>query len=142
MNYNERRTELIDRYKKLREDASKDIKFSKADMKQSFDNTEKTMKWLSIRANWLQLHHSFEYKRMEAWKKTFEYYKTDYPFTLSNKDEYNNMIQTDSAYSEVADLAAITSDIIDFIDKTLDCIKSRGFEIKTYIEWMKFTHGQ
>ena len=141
MDYKERRNELIDRYKKLREDGTLDGKFSKSDMNKSFDNTEKTMKWLSIRANWLQLHHSFEFKRMEAWKKAFEYYKTDYPFTLSTKEEYNNMIKTDPSYAEIADLASITNDIIDYIDATLDCIKSRGFEIKNYIEWMKFTHG-
>jgi len=142
MDYKERRKELIDRYKKLREDGSADVKFSKSDLQNAFDNTEKTMKWLSIRANWLQLHHSFEYKRMEAWKKAFEYYKTDYPFTLNTKEEYQNMIKTDPSYAEIADLTTISNDVIDYIDATLDAIKSRGWEIKNYIEWMKFTHGQ
>lgn len=142
MEYKEQRNELIERYKKLREDGVKEGEFSKAKMDNSFNNTEKTMKWLNIRAKWMQLHHSFEFQRMTAWKKAFEYYKTDYPFTLSTKEEYNNMIKTDPSYAEIADLASITSDIIDYIDATLDAIKSRGFEIKNYIEWQKFQHGQ
>jgi len=129
MDYNEQREELIVRYKKLRNDAAEDCKFSKAKMEASFTITEKTMKWLNIRANWLQLHHSFEFKRSEAWKKAYEYYKTDYPFSLNTKEEYNNMIKTDPSYAEIADLATITSDIVDYIDSTLDAIKSLGWEI-------------
>jgi len=142
MTYEERRNELIARYKKLRDQGAEDIKFNRGDLNAAFDSTEKSMKWLGIRSQWLQLHRSFEFNRMQAWKKAYEYYKTDYPFTLNSKDEYKNLISIDPAYSEVADLATLTSDIVDYIDATIDQLKTRHFEIKTYLEYLKFTNGQ
>lgn len=140
-NYEERREELIKRFKKLRDEAAEDIKFSKANLDAAFDSTEKTMKWLGKRAQWLQLFHSYEFKRQEAWKKSYEYYKSDYPFTLNTKDEYKNMINVDPAYSEINDLKVLTGDIVDFIDATLDALKSRQWEIKLFVEWQRFQAG-
>jgi len=141
MEYPEQREQIIKKYKALRDEGLADIKYNKSDLGKSFDTTEKIMKWLAHRAQWLQLHHSFEYNRMRAWKKSYEYYKTDYQFTLNTKEEYNIMINTDPSYSEPADLATLTSQIIDYIDDTIANLKSRQFEIKNYIEWRRFQAG-
>lgn len=141
MEYEDRKKEIQARFTKLREEGKSDIKINKADLNKSFDTTEKIMKWLDHRVKWLSLHHSFEYKRREAWKKAFEYYKTDYPFTLNTKEEYQNMINTDPAYFEIADISNLTSMVIDYIDETIANLKSRQFEVKNYIEWQKFQHG-
>lgn len=139
--FEERRNKILERFKALRKEAEEDVKFDKAHLDQQFNTTQKVAKWIDKRQQWTQLHRSFEFKRLESWKKAYEYYRTDYPVKLDNKEEYKNMIATDPAYSEIADLAHLTDDILDFIDATILNLKSRAFEMQNFIQWIKFSHG-
>jgi hypothetical protein len=141
LTYEERRTELLARFKKLREEAQKDMVFDKAQMDKQFDTTQKITKWLNKRHHWNDLCRSYEFKRLQAWKKAFEFYKTEYKISLSNNDDYRNMISTDPSYAEIADLAMLVSDIVDYIDSTIENLKQRAWEMKHFTEWLRFTHG-
>lgn len=140
--YEERRKELIKRFDALRAEAKEDAVINKLAMENQFDCSMKIAKWLDKRANWNELCRGYEFKRMEAWKKAFEYYKKDYPFTINNQDEYRNLIGTDPVYSQIADLARIASDVVDFIDKTIENMKQRHWEIRSILEYWRWKNGQ
>jgi hypothetical protein len=137
----EKKAAILERFKALRVLAKSDIKFDKANFDKQFDTSEKVGKWIDKRYEWNSLCRSYEYKRNEAWKKAYEYYRTDYPIKIDNKEEYKNLIATDPAYHEIADMAHLVSDIVDFIDATILNLKARSFEMQNFQQWIKFCHG-
>lgn len=140
-NYEQRKKEITERFTALRKQAQEDVKFDKAHMENQYDSTLKVAKWLDKRAHWNDLCRSYELKRLEGWKRAFEYYKSDYPFAVDNQEQYKNLIQSDPAYAEILDLALLVSDVVSFIDATIENLKQRQWEMKYFAEWLKFQQG-
>lgn len=140
--YDEMRGEILERFKKLRLEATADVKFDKATLEHSFDCTIKATKWLNKRNQWVQLLRSYELKRSECWKKAFEYYKTDYPLNIDNKEEYKLLINSDPNYVEIYQLTQLVNEIVDYIDQTIALMKDRQWEIRNFTEFLKFQNGQ
>ena len=137
----ERRKNILLRTKRLRAEALEDVKFNKAELDKQFDTSEKVGRWIDKRQEWVSLLRSYELKRCEAWKKAFEFYRTDYPVKLDNKEEFKNMISCDPAYADIADLHALVNEVVDFIDATILNLKSRAFEMQNFFHYIKFLHG-
>lgn len=141
LTYEEKRQEILDRFKKLQQEAKTDIIFDKSKLGSQFDSTIKISRWIDKRYQWLNLYRALEHKRLLAWKQAYEFYKTEYNLRLETKEEIKNMILTDPNYSEIGSLCQLVSDIIDFIDSTIENLKQRQWEMKTFFEYLKFTHG-
>lgn len=132
---------LMEKFKALKVEATEDVAFDKANLESSFDSTIKITKWLNKRSQWTELYRSYEFKRNEAWKRAYEYYRTEYRISLENKEEYRLMIATDPNYSALDQLTKLVSEIIDYIDGTIDNLKNRRYEVRNLIDWLKFNHG-
>lgn len=132
---------IYEKFEKLKKEATEDVKFDKADFDNAFDNTNKLMKYIKIRSEWSRVQREFERKRKEQYKVCFEYYQTEYPLKLNNREEYLMFIESDPRYFEPYTHVQTVKEVLIFIDSTIDTLKSRGFEIKHALEYEKFKNG-
>ena len=132
---------LNERINQIREEAKADVKFRKDDPFEKH-NVELMIKWIDRKIEWLKLARAYETQRKEKFRKLFEFYKTDFDLKLNSKDEYLLFIESTPEYVLIHNAYLTAKDALNFIDSTIDTLKSRGFEIKTFCEWEKFRNGQ
>lgn len=130
------------KYKDLRDEAKKDCAFSKVEFESNFAVTPLLIKWINKKSEWANVNRNFELKRKEAYVKSFAFYQTGFPLKLTTKDEYAMHIESSTEYVEAMNYAVVTKEILQFIDSTIETLKSKSWEIKTYLEWLKFKNGQ
>lgn len=128
-------------YKKLKEEATEDCRFDRGQIENSFDNTTKLMKWINKKSEWAKVFRSFEIERKETYRKTYEFYVKDFPMKLNGKDEYTLFIETDAAYIGIYTRCQVVKEIITYIDTTIETLKSRAWEIKAFLDYLKFSNG-
>lgn len=132
-------------YKKfadIKKEAENDCSFNKLTMENAFSNSSLISKWITKKMEWTRVLRDLDLKRKKAYRDRYEFYQTDYPLKLSTKEEMNLFIETDEAYVESHNLCMTIKEVIGYIDSTIDALKTRGFEIKNFIEWEKFKNGK
>ncbi|NCP97758.1 hypothetical protein GW796_05895 [archaeon] len=133
---------LYKKFSELREEAVEDCKFIRTELDNSFNNTNKIIKYINLKCEWNRVNRKFELERKQKYRKLYEFYQTDYPLKINTKDEYQLFIESDSEYYDIQSKSQITKEIIIYIDSVLDALKGRGYEIKNCLEWEKFKNGQ
>lgn len=130
------------KYKELKTEATEDCKFDKSDLTKSFGITQLLIKWINKKTQWTDVYRDLEAKRKKAYRKAYEFYKTDFPLSLTTKEEYSAFIDSDAEYSDFLNQCLVVKEIIQYIDFVIEALKSKSWEIKNYIEWLKFKNGQ
>jgi len=125
----------------LRKEAAEDIKIDKGSIETQFNSQQKVVKWLNKRIDWYRSYTSIEAKRKEAWKKAYEYYRTDYPMKLNNAEEYRMMIESDPTYSVIMNEAIAIQETLSYIDSVIDALKGRAFDVSNLSKWLMWTNG-
>lgn len=130
------------KFKMLKDEAKVDCKFDKETMADAFNNAVTISKWIVYKTEWARVHRDYEEARKKIYRKLYEYYQTEYRLKLNTKDEYNLFIESDPQYTEELSKSLVTKEAIQFIDSVIDTLKTKGYEIKNYIEWEKFKNGR
>lgn len=133
---------IYTKYKDLKTEATEDCKFDKSNLINSFGVTQLLVKWINKKTEWSRVFREFESKRKDSYRKTYEFYQTDFPLKLSTKDEYTLFIESDSNYVEHMNVCLVVKEIMQYIDSVIETLKSKSWEVKTYLEWLKFQNGQ
>ena len=139
---NETKLEKIyTKYKALKEQADKDCKFNRSEIENSFDSTSKKIWWINQKTEWQKVFREFERQRKEQYKKTYEFYHTEFPIKLNSKEEYQLYIESDPNYINIYTICLVVKEVIQYIDSVLDILKDRAWEVKNFIEYQKFVNG-
>jgi len=123
--------------KELKEDTQLDFK----KFETNFGIANKMAKWLERKENLVSKLIELEKKRRKVERELFEYYKTDYDLTLNTKEEIKLMVQSDPKFLEIDNQVKETERLIKFIDKAIDFLKTKVWEVKYYLEWKKYIEG-
>lgn len=132
---------LISKTKNLKEKAEEDCRFDKSNLDSAFDNTNKLIYWINIKSEWTKVQREFERQRKDQYRKTYEFYQTDFPLKLSTKEEMTLFIESDTSYQPIFIICSVVRDTLAYIDSVIDILKSRAWEIKTALDYEKFKNG-
>ena len=133
---------IYQEFSKIRKESESDCSFDKVKMDNAFNISSSLSKWIGKKIEWTRLFKQYEIERKKKWKELYEYYQTDYPFKISTKEEYNLYIESNENYTEPMMLSSTVKEIILFIDSTIDCLKTKSFDVKNFIQWNLFINGQ
>jgi hypothetical protein len=130
------------KFAELKKESDKDCHFDKNKMDESFNVTTSLSKWIRMKADCASLYRKYEVRRKKEWTTQYEFYKLDYHVTLNTKEEYSLYIESNPSYVEYYNLAMTMKEMCVFIDGTIDTLKNKQWEIKSYLEYLKFINGQ
>ena len=99
-------------------------------------------KWMRYKIEWESVFELYETKRKKKFNDLWKFYKVESHLKINTKEELLNFIETDGGYTELYLISNTISRVIDFIEGTIDNLKSKNFEINRFIDWQKFTHGK
>lgn len=131
---------MNEKFKELRVEAKTDVKIDRVNPFIDF-NSEISMKWIQKRIEWQKLLRIYENERKQKFRSLYEYYKTDFNLKLNTKEEISVFIESDTNYVLILQVNNLCKDIISFVDSTIEVIKSRGWEIKEYLAFQRFSNG-
>lgn len=140
--FNDKYNKILEKFKVLKVESEEDVQFDRASLEKHFNSTIKISKWINKKSDWNALYRSYEIKRAKMWKKTYEYYKTDYQLTIGTKEEYQMLINSDPQYSNLNELCKLVKEVVDYIDEVVKCLRDRQWEMKNFVDYLKFMHGQ
>lgn len=92
----------------------------------------------------------YEFDLKKLYKEKWEYYTgrsddeiyKEKPFDLKIlKQDVSLYIESDPEYQNLQGKIIYYKEIVFFLEKILDNINTRGFQIKNCIDWRKFMHG-
>lgn len=139
--FDEKHASILRKFQVLKTESEEDVQFSRATLEKHFDCTIKIAKWINKKTDWTALHRAYEHKRAVQWKKAFEFYKKDYNLTISNKEEYQMLINSDEAYSNISELCKLVKEVVGYIDEVVKTMRERQWEIKNYCDFLKWQSG-
>ena len=84
----------------------------------------------------IKLENEYGLKR----KNKYHYYKTDYDYDLSKK-ELDMYTDADDELKDMRYKIAKIKFQIESLDKQIDFLRNKQFQIKNLIEWEKYTNG-
>jgi uncharacterized protein with ATP-grasp and redox domains len=80
-------------------------------------------------------------ERDKLYRELYNYYKFQYEKVLDSFSEIKTYIEGDDKYIELQkQIDEITIDY-NFLEKTLENLKDKGYNLKNYIEWQKYLKG-
>lgn len=129
------------KYRELKERADTDCKFIRSEIENSFDTTSKKIWWINQKTEWQKVFREFERQRKEQYRTTYEFYYKDFPMKLNSKEEYQLYIESDPQYINIYTICQVVKEIISYIDSVLEVLNSRQWEIKYYLDYIKFSNG-
>jgi len=133
---------LYSKIKIMKEKAEEDCKIDKGNLDSAFNNTSKLIYWINMKTEWSRVLRDFDRERKDVYRKTFEFYQTDYPLKLSSKDELSLFIESDPGYQPIFMICQVTKEGIQYIDSVIEAVKSRGWEVSNYLKYLQFINGQ
>jgi len=133
---------IYKKYKEVKEEAIIDCTLDRTNLDTGFNVTMNLAKWITKKTEWNRKLIEFEDKRKKAYRKSYEYYQTEYPLKLTTKDDYTLFIETDMEYVEHMNNAKVIKEIIQYIDSIIDTLKNKQWEVKNIITWEMFKNGR
>jgi N6-adenosine-specific RNA methylase IME4 len=137
-----RQDKIYKKFKELKIEAENVVKLDTYKMSNAFNNSSDIVRWITKKTEWSRVLRDLEVKRKKAYRIAYEYYQTEFALKLTTKDEYILFIESDENYVNHMQLSLLVKEVIQFIDSTIDALKTKGYDIKNLIEWRKFTNGQ
>lgn len=141
---NEQKTrieKMYDRVRELKEEAKRDANIDKAKLEDQFDSAARVMKWLNKRNDWKEVLLSLETKKTAAWRKAYEFYRTEYNIKLNNQEEYRMMIESDQAYCVAMQEYVVCKEVVDYITSVVDVLKGRSYDVSNFAKYIMWTRG-
>lgn len=132
---------IYEKFRELKTEAKNDCAFDKTKMDANFAVTPLLIKWIAKKSEWSAAFRNFEEKRKKAYRTAFEFYQVEYPTKLNTKDEYAMFIESDTNYVDHMNTSLVVKEIMQFIDSTIETLKGKSWEIKTYLEYLRFKNG-
>jgi len=138
--FEEKIDKISEKFLQIQNQFKIDCKINRSDPFDRF-NTELLEKWIRRRTEWSKLCKAYEDKKKERFRSLYEYYKTDFDVKLSTKDEYSLFIESDASYTTINTLYQNTKEVLVYIDAIVDTLKQRQWEIRAYIDYLKWSNG-
>lgn len=123
------------------EESKEDLKFDRENFENNFGIAMKIAKWLERREKVVSEMIELMKRKKEVERKLFEYYKTEYDLVVNTKEEIKLLIQSDSEFMKIDEEVMKCEQKLKFIDKILDALKLKSWEVKYYLEWKKYFEG-
>jgi hypothetical protein len=142
MNENITIEQIEERLDKLRTLAKKDCVFDKNKVETNFDNIMKISKWIDKKQEWIRIRRIMATLVTKRRRKLWTYYKTEYNVAIDTAAEMNLLIESDEDFVDLQQKFVLVSDIIKFIDATIDNLKSIQWDRKAWIDYQTFIHGK
>ena len=109
---------------------------------------EKTLSLPSTYQKYLKIY-IVELKKLKAlktkvkWKygKLYHYYRHEHEFSHEKKAEIEPAINANDEYYDMVMEMNDQSDVVEYLEKFLEQLKTAGFAVKSYIELLKLKHG-
>lgn len=130
------------KFKELKEKAKIDTTLDKTNLDSAFNCTMSLTTWITTKTEWQGAYRNFEAKRKLKYRELYQFYYTEFSLKLNNKSEYDLFIESDTKYVDYINLCLTTKEILEFIDGIILTIKNKQFEIKHYLEFLRFQNGQ
>lgn len=133
---------IFAKFKEIKDEAEQDLKIDRTALYSPDFNTDIHMRWIRRKTEAQNLFKRIEIQRKEKYRTLFEYYKTDYPLKLNSPAEYQLFIESDENYVLIYNCSLTVKELVEYISAVLDAIKSRGWEIKQFLDYQRFLNGQ
>lgn len=142
MNINEIKNEkIVEKFKNLKNEAEIDCRINKEDLLNDIKTSELLVKWLNKRVDWVKLYNQIELERKKIYRNLYEYYNLEYQLKIDTKEQLNLMISTDENYIDINNKAILIKEIIEYIENVIEILKQKGWDIKNFIDYLKWTNG-
>lgn len=96
---------------------------------------------ISIYSKEVSLNIKLENEYKKTKQKKYNYYKTQYDITLSAK-ELEMYAEADDEVCDIRLKYKKNIQLLETINKYIDLLKNKQFQIKNYIDWRKFISGE
>ena len=81
------------------------------------------------------------YKQLDGkWLELYEYYKTDYPMQLKDK-EIKEFVERNPEYLDLKEKVQTLETEIDVLEKEIKNLDATRWDIKNFIDWTKLEMG-
>jgi hypothetical protein len=135
--------EVLEKFKALKEESKVDTAFDKTTIDATgFNITMNKTKWITKKCEWDYVYRQFELKRKKSYVKLHDFYEFESNNKLSTKADYDLFIESNDQYVDINNICLTIKSLIIFIDGTIDNLKTKGFEVKAFIEWQQFKNGR
>jgi peptidoglycan hydrolase CwlO-like protein len=130
-----------DQFKKLLDECKKYSTIDRKDLIKDMNGTlalQQNLISIVIKMTYslIKLENEYSLKR----KNKYHYYKTDYDYDLSKK-ELDMYTDADDELKDMRYKIAKIKFQIESLDKQIDFLRNKQFQIKNLIEWEKYTNG-
>lgn len=130
---------------KLQEEYNSDIKIDGSSLQtETANNPVLYSKWLKTYSDIKQEILKLELKKTKALKERLDFYTgrgEEACLTVYERSEMKTVLAADNDILKIEAAIAINNNLLDFVSKALDNIKSRGYAIKNMIDLRKFEAG-
>lgn len=142
MNINEIKNEkIVEKFKNLKNEAEIDCRINKEDLLNDIKTSELLVKWLNKRVDWVKLYNQIELERKKIYRNLYEYYNLEYQLKIDTKEQLNLMISTDENYIDINNKVILIKEIIEYIENVIEILKQKSWDIKNFIDYLKWTNG-
>ena len=134
---------LHEKWDELKKQAKADCsKIDISNLEQDFNLSSMHIKWLNYQQDWIRAMIKMESAARQIKREVTEFYKYEYEGTFDSKDQFQLFVETDKRYIELHERCQVIKAIANYCENVCDRLKSKGWEIKSWIDYQKFIHGQ
>lgn len=137
-------TILYERWADLREQAKEDCSaIDQTDLRnKDFNLADSNIKWLNHLYDWKEKWIKLEKLRKISYREMYEFYRDEYNHRLDRKEDMQLFIESDERYIELNEKVQIIKGIISYCEGVSDKLQQKQWEIKAYIDYLKFMEGR
>lgn len=134
---------LYEKWDEYRKQSAIDCtEIDKGEFASNFNLSGLTIKWLGIQYDWKKAFIQLENKRLKLKRELVEFYKVDYNLKFDTRDELMLFVETDDRYITILEKTQVISAIIEFCGDTIKKLEGKSWEIKNYLDYLRWTKGQ
>jgi len=133
---------IYERYNMLKAESKADCFWDKQKLDSAFNITMSLSKWINIKCEWDTLLRGYEAKRIKHYRELYEFYDIESPRKLTTKTEYDLFITSDPGYVDIYNLTCTVQEVVNYIKSVIAALTEKKWEVKTYIEYLKFINGR
>jgi len=133
---------LTDAFILLKKEAKEDTKsVDKANVDNNFNMSALHFKWLDYLHEWRRVKKALDSMKKRTIRDLYTYYTTEFDIKLTSKDQIFLYIEADDKYINLNEKYEISKDIIEFCISVSKILENKQWEIKNYLDWLKYSNG-
>lgn len=135
---------LYDRWAELRKESKLDCSsINQTDLRiKDFNLADVNGKWLNYLYEWKELFIRQEQARKKVYREMYEWYRDEYSHRLDKREDMQLFIESDERYLVLNEKVQIIQGIISFCEGVSKNLQQKQWEIKAFIDYVKFMEGQ